>query len=210
MVIPGKNAPGLKGYPTPNETPTERGCFTIYLPNSPDYVGQLLGALYPLTQAYNWYFWGEMTPQEAADAWYEIIAEAEERNFEAICDDGVPTPYWDDVADLDDSLPPSEQIWYGTYDGTTFTETVENWVLAGFVAYAGGIGAAIKFLTIAPAFRLAWKKGDVGGIIRVFIDGADAGTVNTYSPTEGVIERDYVGDPDEEEHEIIMVLEELP
>lgn len=210
MPLPGKLEPGLKGYPTPDDTPAEQGCFTFYFPNSSDYTGQLLGALQPLTVARNWYQWGNMTPQEAADAWYAIIEDAEARNYEAICETGVPTPYWDEAQDLDDSLPPISQIWYGVMEGDTFRETIENWVLAGFVAYAGGIGAALKFLTIAPAFRLAWKKGDVGGIIRVFIDGADAGTVNTYSATEGVIERDYVGDADEDEHEIIMVLEELP
>lgn len=209
MVIPGKNAPGLKGYPTPNETPSERGCFTIYLPNSPDYVGQLLGALYPLTKAYNWYYWGEMSPQEAADAWYDIIAESEAANFEAICDPGVPTPYWDDTTDLDDQEQPVDQTWYGIFDGT-FQETLENFTIAGFLVYAGQPGAAISFLTIAPRFRLAWKTGDLGGIIRVFIDSVDAGTVDTFSATEGVIEQDFIGDPDEETHSILMVLESVP
>lgn len=209
MVIPGKNAPGLKGYPTPDETPAERGCFTFYLPNSPDYVGQLLGALHPLTKAYNWYYWGEMSPQEAADAWYDIIAEAEEANFEAICDPGIPTPYWDDVADLDDQEQPIDQAWYGIFDGT-FQETVENFVIAGFIAYSGQIGAAVSFLTIAPRFRLAWKTGDLGGIIRVIIDGADVGTVDTFSAVEGVIEQDYVGDPELEEHQILYYLESVP
>lgn len=209
MTLPGKLAPGLKGYPTPNDTPEEQGCFTFRFPNSSDYTGQLLGALQPLRDARNWYQWGEMTPDEAADAWSAIIDDAEAANYEAICEAGVPSPYWDDVTDLDDSLPPSEQTWYGIFDGT-FQETIENFVIAGFIAYSGQIGAAITFLTLAPRFRLAWKTGDLGGIIRVIIDGADAGTVDTYSAVESVIERDYVGDPEEEEHNILMVLESVP
>lgn len=209
MTLPGKLEPGLKGYPTPNDTPEEQGCFTFRFPNSADYTGALLGALQPLTKAYNWYQWGVMTPQEAADAWYDIIADAEAQNYEAICDPGIPTPYWDDVTDLDDSEPPQEQQWYGIFDGT-FQETIENFVIAGFIAYSGQVGAAVTFLTLAPQFRLAWKTGDLGGIIRVIIDGADAGTVNTFATEEGVLERDYVGDPDEDEHRILMVLESVP
>lgn len=124
-------------------------------------------------------------------------------------DDGIPTPYWDEATDLDDEESEETQSWYGIFDGT-FQETVENFVIAGFIAYSGQIGAAITFLTLAPRFRLAWKTGDLGGIIRVIIDGADAGTVDTFSATEGVLEKDYVGDPTETNHTIMMVLEELP
>lgn len=123
--------------------------------------------------------------------------------------EGVPTPYWDDQSDLDDQEPPEDQQWYGIFDGT-FQETVENFIIAGFIAYSGQIGAAITFLTLAPRFRLAWKTSDVGGIIRVIIDGADVGTVDTFSAVDGVLEQDFVGDPDEDEHTILMVLEETP
>jgi len=125
------------------------------------------------------------------------------------CPSGVPTPYWDDESDLDDQEPSNEQAWYGIFDGT-FQETVENFVIAGFLASSGDIGAAVTFLTIAPRFRLAWKTGDLGGVIRVFVDAVDYGTVDTYSATEGVLEQDYIGDPDEDEHTILMVLEEVP
>lgn len=124
-------------------------------------------------------------------------------------DEAIPTPYWDEAQDLDDEAPASTQTWYGIFDGT-FQETVENFVIAGFIAATGEIGGAVFFLTIAPKFRLAWKTGDLGGIVRVFIDAADAGTVNTFSETEGIIEQDFVGDPDLEEHEVLIVLEELP
>lgn len=124
-------------------------------------------------------------------------------------DPGVPTPYWDDQSDLDDQDTPAEQPWYGIFDGE-FHEVLENWLIAGFLAYSGQPGAALTFLTIAPRFRLAWKTGDVGGIIRIFIDGTDAGTVDTYSDTPGVIEQDFIGDPEVDEHQVLMVLEEVP
>jgi hypothetical protein len=168
-----------------------------------------MGAVTQLSLPYLYYKWGELTPDEAADAWDAIIQRAVAESEENNCDVGIPTPYWDDATDLDDEAQPAEQAWYGIFDGT-FQETVENFAIAGFIAYSGNVGAAVKFLTIAPAFRLAWKTGDVGGIIRVFIDGADAGTVDTFAATEGVIEQEFVGDPDEEIHEIIQVLESVP
>lgn len=120
----------------------------------------------------------------------------------------VPTPYWDDASDLDDEAPVETQSWYGIFDGE-FHETVENFAIAGFLAYAGAPGAAIRFLTIAPAFRLAWKKSDLGGIVHLLIDGADYGSVNT-NGDEGVLEKNIVADPDLDEHEIIMYLEAVP
>jgi len=121
----------------------------------------------------------------------------------------IPTPYWDETSDLDDQESPAEQPWYGIFDGE-FHETIENFVIAGFLAYSGQIGAAVTFLTIAPKFRLAWKTGDFGGVIRVFIDALDAGTVDTYSDVEGTLEKDFTGDPDLDEHRILMVLESVP
>jgi len=122
---------------------------------------------------------------------------------------GVPTPYWDDTSDLDDQAPVDEQVWYGIFDGE-FHETLENFAIAGFLVYAGNIGAAITFLTLAPRFRLAWKTGNLGGIIRVIIDGAEAGDVDTFSEEDGVLEREFIGDPEEEEHSILMYLLSVP
>jgi hypothetical protein len=44
---------------------------------------------------------------------------------------------------------------------------------------------AIVFLTIAKKFRLAWKTGDWGTIVDIFIDGASIGQVDTYSAEPG-------------------------
>jgi len=117
----------------------------------------------------------------------------------------VEPPYWDTASDSDDEALPEDQVWYGQYFEGTFTEVLENWTIAGFIASTGNVGAAIAFLTVAPKFRLAFKTGDIGGIVRVFIDANDYGTVDTSAGSEGIITRDYVADPDLETHQIYLV-----
>jgi len=201
----GKYAPGLRGFPTPNYVPDDGGYILFKLPSDNEWAGLILGAVQQLAYSYNWYQWGDMLPDEASEAFREIVDQAPYNLIES----GVPTPYWDDTSDVDDEATPETQSWYGIFDGE-FHETVENFVIAGFLAYAGCIGCAVKFLTIAPAFRLAWKSGNIGGVIKLFIDGADAGDVDTYAETDGIIERDYVGDPEAEMHEILMYVESMP
>lgn len=148
-----------------------------------------------------------MTPEAAAELMTGIVLSY----FESACvDEQVPTPYWDEATDTDDEMSALEQIWYGNWVEGEFVESVGTFLIAGFVAYAATPAAALFFLTIAPKFRLAWRTGSLGGIIRVIIDAADYGTVDTFSETPGVIYRDYVADPDLEEHEVIQVLEEPP
>lgn len=134
----------------------------------------------------------------------DIIAQA------SVLTNDVEAPYWDDEADADDELPPDEQPWYGVFVDDTFQATIENWVIAAFVAYASGPAAALTFLTLAKQFRLALRKHDLGGVVRVFVNAGDHGTIDTYSATPGIIEQDYVGDPDEDEQQILLVLEESP
>jgi len=208
VVIPGKNFESQRGFPTPNEAIETSACRTFRVPASDDWLGLLMGAVELLTLEYNWYQWGDLTPAEAVAAWQEIVWEAYEASFDATCIADVPAPFWDTAADSDDEASAETQDWYGVYDGD-FTAQLADWAIAGFIAYSGNVGAAISFLTIAPRFRLAWKTGDLGGIIRVFVDAVDVGTVDTFSDSPGVITRDYLGDPEEEEHQIIMVLEEL-
>lgn len=206
MTLPGKLEPGLKGFPTPNEIPEEQGYLIFYFPNSNDWVGLLLGAVKELTYEYNWYQWGALTTAEAAEAFKDIVTEAPYNLIEG----GTPAPYWDTPEDADDQEPADEQPWYGKMEGTTFVEDVGIWVITGFIAYSGQIGAAIAFKTFAPRFVLAWKQDGIAGAIRVFIDGVDNGLLDTYSDTPGVIEANYIGDPDLEEHDILMVLESVP
>jgi len=122
---------------------------------------------------------------------------------------GVPAPYWDDESDVDDEKPPLEQIWYGTWVDGEFVESVGTIAIAGFLALGATPAAAIAFLTVAPRFRLAWRTGDWGGVIRIFFNEVDMGTVDTNTALEGVYERDFVGD-ESGETRIVQVLESVP
>jgi hypothetical protein len=206
MTVPGKNAPGLKGFPTPDEIPEEVGYLVFYFPNNNDWVGVLLGAVMELTYEWNWYEWGVLTPAEAAEAFKTIVNDAPYNLLEQ----QTPTPYWDDTGDVDDQDLPENQIWYGHWDGLTFVEDIAIWGIAGFLAYSGNIGAAVQFITIAPKFTLAWKKDGLGGAIRVFIDGVDNGLFDTAGDPDEVLEVDFVGDPDLETHTILQILESVP
>lgn len=117
----------------------------------------------------------------------------------------VEPPYWDSVTDVEDEETPETQTWYGQYVEGTFTEVLENWTIAGFIAFAGAPAAAIAFLTIAPKFRLAFKTGDIGGIVRIFIDAVDNGTVDTSAGADGIVTFDVIADPEISPHEIILV-----
>jgi len=119
----------------------------------------------------------------------------------------TPAPFWDDAEDSDDEAPPGEQIWYGEIISGSFHEVVENWTIAGFIALAGAPAAAVYFLTIAPRFRLAWRRGDIGGIVRIFIDSEDYGTVDTANDTADIITMDIIPTAEADTHEILLVKE---
>lgn len=213
MVTPGKNYPGEKGFPTPNAPIETSACRTFLVPANDEWLGILMGAVLTLTRPFNWYKWGELTPDEAADAWNEIIAQVYANAPDSTCAINVPTPFWDDESDLGDEEPADMQPWYGEVTDPeappgelTFVESAGIWVITGFLAYSGNIGAAVYFNTIAPRFVLAWRAGDVGEIIRVVVDAADYGTVDTSSYSAGdIIEMDVVADPALMTHDIYLV-----
>lgn len=200
--------PSRKLYLTPDAPVEGRFCRQLSIPDTPEWVGLVDGLLSTFAEPETWRKFGDLTPEQTAEAFLAILLESWALDGCGIPSD-VPAPFWNDAEDSDDTLPVLEQIWYGLWDGT-FTEDIDIWLIAGFIAYSGQIGAAITFVTLAKQFKLAWKSGDLGGIIRVFIDGADAGTVDTYGATAGIVEREYAGDPDEDEHTILMVLESVP
>ena len=192
--------------PTPPDLPEDVIKRRLEIPSSQEWLGVFNYILTLAIFEWNWEQLNDtdLDPQTCADVAYEIYV----KYLHSADLQETPTPFWDTPQDSDDELPADEQPWYGIFDGS-FHETLENFVIAGFIAASVQVGAAITFLTIAPKFRLAWKTGDVGGIIRIFIDSADAGTVDTYSASPGVLEKDFVGDPDNDEHLILMVLESL-
>lgn len=75
MTEPGKNAPGLKGYPTPNTAADVQAYLLLYFPDAV-WAQYALGALRTLTAGYNWYKSGDLDVDEAAELFRVIIENA--------------------------------------------------------------------------------------------------------------------------------------
>lgn len=76
MTTPGKNYPGEKGFPTPDEITVNDGYLVFKFPKDNQYTGLLLAAASLLSRAYNWYKWGDMLPEDAAYQWEQIVNDA--------------------------------------------------------------------------------------------------------------------------------------
>lgn len=132
----------------------------------------------------------------------------------------IPAPYWDDAADVDDSLPVDEQEWYGMVtnptapaDELTFVENAVIWIFTGFIALVlapalpAGVAAGLTFRTLATRFTLAFRRGDIIEQIRIVIDAEDYGTVNTGDVGVGeIIEVNVDGLQDLATHDILLVV----
>jgi len=207
------------GYPTPEDVPEETTCLTVLVPASAAWWAIYTGLLETLNNEDNWQqYEGGMEREDAAAAAFVIFNDAMSRAAESdTCALDVPAPFWDDAEDVDDSLPADSETWYGEVadaeappDELTFVENAGIWLLTGFIAYSGQIGAAIFFHTIAPRFVLAFKKGDVRAIIRIVIDAVDYGSVDTDDYTEDIIEYPIAADPEIEGHDITLVRMAVP
>jgi len=214
VTTPGKNYEGQFGFPTPDSTPKDTACRVFRVPASDEWLGSLMGAVELLQEARNWYNWGSLTTDEAADAWQEIILQSYDDSLEQpnCAGSDSPAPYWDTAEDVDDSLPVSSETWYGEVadpdagpEDLEFVENAAIWALTGFIAYSGQIGAAIFFHTIAPRFVLAFKAGDVGEVIRIVIDSADYGTVDTTDHAGEIIRKPILPETSETGHDIMLV-----
>lgn len=76
MAPNGKYAQGLRGFPTPNNIPADGGYIVFRIPSDNEWAGLILGAAQLLAQEYNWYQWGDMTPEEASQAFQVIVNQA--------------------------------------------------------------------------------------------------------------------------------------
>jgi len=197
------------GYPTPEDTPTETTCLIVPVPANAAWWALYIGLLYDLTLEEHWQVFegGQSAAQAAADA-QDILFNSLDIAMTNQCAAEVPAPYWDTAADVGTQAPVTAQDWYGIFVGEeTWQEQIEDWVIAGFVAYAAGLGSAIAFLTIAPRFRLAFRTHDLGAIVRVFIDAAQAAEIDTYSASPGIIYADIFADkmtPDAENWYLVV------
>lgn len=213
------NIYGVRGFPTPDFT-DERHCRTFSIPNTTIALAVFMGALWQLADEKNWQQYGDMTPAEAAEQFQDMIWDAYANDY-GICPN-VPAPYWDDLTadDADDTLPASEQIWYGELvalpaarragdDDLTFIENLRIWIVAGaFLVLTRNVGATIAFVPIAKRFTLAFRKHDLGGIVRVFIDAAEVGRVDTYAETPSVGDFDVWLPDDDDEHDLWVSMAE--
>lgn len=166
MTEPGKNFPGEKGFPTPQEIPEEQGYLLFLFPNSNDYAGVLLGAADSLSREYNWFKWGEMLPEDAADEWRQIINQAPYNLREP----SVPAPYWEDGIEADDEAPKDDQHWYGYVSEGNFVEDAGIWLISNFLASALSENAAILYATNERKIRLSFLKGGLGGVVRIYVE----------------------------------------
>ena len=179
------------------------------------------GALLPMVYKNSWEQ-GELaiSPEDASEASFLMLQEF----WESECPTDVPTPYWDDDTSVDDEATPEAQEWYGEVtdalapaDELTFVENAVIWLLTGFVAVAaaptlgGAAAAALFFRTTAVRFVLAFNRGDTDEIIRVVIDSADYGTVNTADVAPGgIIELPINGLADLSTHDILIITQAAP
>lgn len=201
---------------TPDEAPDDLLCRSFSLPNDPLWLGQFQGALWALTRPENWKQFGDVTPEDAAQAYTDIIDAALPGTLNECPSSSVPAPYWDDAEDSDDQLPDDDQPWYGYVtdpeappDELTFVESAAIWAFTGFIAFATlevGAYPAVVFNTLAQRWVLAFKKEDLGEVIRVIVDAVEVDRVDTSEVAEGEIIRvRIVGDPDQEIHTIQLV-----
>ncbi len=197
------------GYPTPTAIPDETSCLTLEIPASDEWWAIVVGVLYTLILEWNWQqFEGGLDRDVVAARWQIMLENALDV---AGATNSCPTntidaPFWDDAEDIDDELPITEQPWYGTVsdpeappEELDFVENAAIFALTGFLAVATweiGAAPAILFHTIAPKFVLAMKRGDVGEIIRILVDGEEAARVDTTSYAEGdLIDVPIIADP---------------
>lgn len=179
---------------TPSTLPSGRVCKSINIPSSLEWLGIFDKILLSGTETWEWQQLpdGAITVEDTIEFWQTVLADYWD---EAACGaTDYPTPFWDEDTSVDDQSPAETQVWYGEVTNPeavaaelTFVENATIWVFTGFVAYAAGVGAAIFFHTVAEKWVLAWRRGDVGEVIRVIIDSAEYGTVDTTSAAEGDI-----------------------
>jgi len=187
----GKQFVGQRGFPTPNTAVETSACRTFLVPADETWLGLLMGAVEILCNEWAYYQWGDLTPLEAAQAWTAIFVQTYENSLTETCGTGkIQAPFWDETSgdDADDEVEVADQTWYGIWDGETFLESVSYVFLTNFLSTLVSTGAAIKFLTIPRAFRVAIRQNPHGANLLLFLDGGLYKVINGYSPVDKVAE----------------------
>jgi len=185
-------------------------CRTLQIPNTQEWLGIFNAALLTLANEYNYeqLYDTDLTPAECAAKAMSIYTAYLSQDPCAV----VPSPFWDDATDNEESELESVQTWYGSVtdwlapvDSLNFVQNAALWVLTGFVAYAAGVGSAIFFRTTAKRFIIALEVGDVPEIIRVVVDSAEF-NIDTTGMAEGtLINQEVLADESLEEHDIYIM-----
>lgn len=200
----------------PDVDPDDPDLETLIVEYNPAWTPVLMAAVDQLLQYSTWQ--GDHDAKILAVNRAEILKIILQQPIE-IEDTNIPAPYWDTEDDVDDSLPPDEQDWYGYVedalapaDEMTFVQSAVIWILTGFVALVlsptlpVGAAAAVTFRTLATRFTLAFNRGDVREQFRVIVDASDYETADTDGLSTGdIIEMNVDGLEDLPYHDIIIV-----
>lgn len=217
---PNKLFPGQTGFPTPNAAPDFSGCRVFSVPSDEEWFALLMGAVDKLTYEWAWYKNGTLTQEEAAAAWRDIIDRSISVAIEGQCGETVPIPYWDETSadDADDTADILDQPWYGEIVASmgfvaedvslTFLDNLGIWLIAGFIAYSGQVGAAIAFVPLAKTFVLSFKQNSLGGVVRVLVDFLHLADIDTYGVEDGVLNLSVVMPDDGDPHTLYVELSE--
>lgn len=181
------------GYLTPDSADYERLCRSFSIPNDARWLGNFMGAIEVLTHEENWRQYGLMTPEEAAAVAQQIFDDGFYGT--GSCND-VPAPYWQDVNgdDLAAAASPETQAWYGRihHSDPTFEPDLADFVFSAFLVSIGVPNSAVQFIVNLRHASIAYRKGQHGAILRVFLDGVEQPeTIDTYSATDDVGQRVY-------------------
>lgn len=214
MVAGGKYTGGYAtGFPTPTSIPTETGCRTFIIPASSEFFSLIMGALDALRHDYNWYqsIDGIEIP-DAVDAMAAILDASYGSGLSNTCAPSVEAPFWDDETDVGLNEDSDVQTWYGQITDVTapaseldFVENLLVWSFTGLLAVGVSPGVAIAFNTVAKKFVIAQKAGDVGEIIRIVVDGADAATVDTTGHAGEIINTSVIADQTLDTHQVYIM-----
>lgn len=182
-------------------------------------IAMLLSQSGYLHWASRWASDTELTPEQIE----QIEDWASSAEHELMAGD-IQAPFWDDfdAEDAAEEFPdtvgvfsalalddPPDNPWYGILvDGTDWRAQLSAWIIGGFLVVSGLPGAAISFVTLASRFQLLMRSRDYGGIVKIFIDAAEVGEVDTYSAEPGIASYDVVipGAVDGEEHTLWIEL----
>jgi hypothetical protein len=55
---------------TPDDTPTETNCWRVYIPDGIEYEAAFRGAMLLLQEVWNWEKYGDATPEDVAELWF--------------------------------------------------------------------------------------------------------------------------------------------